>query len=134
MEKCSNQAGLDELTSTLMSVINNCPPEKKTYKGMGEEEELKYNNCQKRARIVRAADRGRVAETTIGKQGNSFRGMEIGNRDRERLEVGDSTRIILRTAKTGIARISIKRTIKRMVTQIIQAEETIKGTQLIREI
>ena len=26
MEKCSNQADLGELTSTLMSVINNCPP------------------------------------------------------------------------------------------------------------
>ena len=37
MEKCSNQADLDELTSTLMSVINNCPPRKEIYKGMGQE-------------------------------------------------------------------------------------------------
>ena len=37
MEKCSNQADLDELTSTLMSVINNCPPGKEIYKGMGQE-------------------------------------------------------------------------------------------------
>ena len=37
IEKCSNQADLDELTSTLMSVINNCPPGKEIYKGMCEE-------------------------------------------------------------------------------------------------
>ena len=37
MEKCSNEADLDELTSTLMSVINNCPPGKEIYKGMGQE-------------------------------------------------------------------------------------------------
>ena len=45
------------------------------------------------------------------------------------MEAGDGTRTTNRTVKTGIDRVSIKRTTKRRVMQITQVEETIKGTQ-----
>ena len=109
MEKCSNQADLDELTSTLISVINNCPPGKEIYKGMGEERrsEAQIQQLSKESKnSERNGQRERAIDIRIGKQGNSFRGTEIGNR--EQLEAGDGTRTIHRTVKTGTDRVSIK--------------------------
>ena len=138
MEKCSNQADLDELTSTFMSVINNCPPGKEIYKGMGEErrsdaqiQQLSKESKNSERNGQRERERERAIEIRIGKQGNSFRGTEI--RNREQVEVGDGIRTIHRTVKTGTDRVSIKRTTKRMVMQITQVEETIKGTQRTKE-
>ena len=76
---------------------------------------------------MRETGRKRAIDIRIGKQGSSFRGQEIENR--EQVEAGDGTRTTNRTVKTGIDRVSIKRTTKRRVMQITQAEETIKGTQ-----
>ena len=97
-----------------------------------DEGKLKYNNCQKKAKTVRETGRERAIDIRIGKQGSSFRGQEIENR--EQVEAEDGTRTTNRTVKTGIDRVSIKRTTKRRVMQITQVEETIKGTQRTNKI
>ena len=134
----ANQADLDELTSTLMSVINNCPPGKEIYKGMEQErrseaqiQQLSKESKNSERNGQRERERERAIDIRIGKQGSSFRGQEIENR--EQVEAGDGTRTTNRTVKTGIDRVSIKRRTKRRVMQITQVEEIIKGTQRTKE-
>ena len=131
MEKCSNQADLDELTSTLMSVINNCPPGKEIYKGMGQDR-------RSEAQIQQLSKESKNSERNGQRERNRYQNREArqqfsGTENRKQVASG-SWRWNSNNQSNSQNRVSIKRTTKRRVMQITQVEETIKGTQRTKKI